>query len=441
MLQGVLNRLSFAGLSATLVGNGIGRFAFIALMPALIDAAWFTKGQASQLSVATLLGYVVGAWRSDWLAHRYSPTTLIRWCMLLISISFFASAISEWPIAWYYFWRVLAGACGAVLMVLPAPLVVPQHDSAIRGQVSGIVFSGVGLGAIVSGLLVPALVAGLGIAAIYGGEIHPLAFSGVQGAWLGLGTVCLLLTLASWHQWSTQHAPAVTTEQATPTVEQVEQADSAVSRTVWLILVAHGLNAVGYLAHTMFWVDYLVREMGMSLASGGFYWSVFGLGAAVGPLLTGKLADAYGTRRCLLIGFALKALAAMLPVWASNAPALFVSSLLMGICTPGVLALVSAYTLEMVGPTMNRQVWGKATFSFSLAQGVGGFLMASAVVYLDSYRPLFIASAVALLGSVACIAAIRKSLPLTSAIKAESNAAPTGDTLTAETSSGPLLEK
>jgi MFS family permease len=143
----------------------------------------------------------------------------------------------------------------------------------------------------------------------------------------------------------------------------------------------------------------------------------------------------------LLIGFALKALAAMLPVWASNAPALFVSSLLMGICTPGVLALVSAYTLEMVGPTMNRQVWGKATFSFSLAQGVGGFLMASAVVYLDSYRPLFIASAVALLGSVACIAAIRKSLPLASAIKVESNVSPTGDTLTAETSSGPLLEK
>jgi MFS family permease len=131
----------------------------------------------------------------------------------------------------------------------------------------------------------------------------------------------------------------------------------------------------------------------------------------------------------------------MLPVWASNAPALFVSSLLMGICTPGVLALVSAYTLEVVGPAMNRQVWGKATFSFSLAQGVGGFFMASAVIYVDSYRPLFVVSAVALLGSVACIAAVRKSLPEASEIKAESNAAPTGDTTASETSSGSLLEK
>ena len=407
MLQKALNRLSFAGLSATLVGNGIGRFAFIALMPALIDAAWFTKGEASQLSVATLLGYVVGAWRSDWLARRYSPAALIRVCMLLISISFFASAFSGWPIAWYYVWRVLAGACGAVLMVLPAPLVVPQHDPTIRGRASGVVFSGVGLGAVVSGLLVPALVAGLGVAAIYGGETHQVAFSGVQGAWLGLGTVCLALTLGSWRQWPTDATPAVASLPASSSVEAVVSADRLVSRTVWLILIAHGLNAVGYLAHTMFWVDYLVREMGMSLATGGFYWSVFGIGAAIGPMITGRLADSFGTRRCLLAGFALKSVAAVLPVWASSAPALFLSSLLMGICTPGVLALVSAYTLEVVGPNLNRQVWGKATFSFSLAQGVGGFLMAAAVVYMESYGPLFVASSLALLGSIVCIACVR----------------------------------
>ena len=60
-MQRALNGLSLAGLSATLVGNGVGRFAFIALMPAVIDAAWFSKAQASHLSVATLLGYILGA--------------------------------------------------------------------------------------------------------------------------------------------------------------------------------------------------------------------------------------------------------------------------------------------------------------------------------------------------------------------------------------------
>jgi len=396
MQERALNPLSVAGMSATLVGNGIGRFAFIALMPALIDAGWFTKGQASQLSVATLLGYIVGSWRSDWLARRYSPAALIRASMLLIAVSFFASAFSGAPMAWYYFWRVMAGAAGAVLMVLPGPLVLPRHGPAVRLLASSIVFSGVGLGPVLSGILVPALIAGLGLRLVHGEEILPSAFRGVEGAWLGLGALCLLLTLLSWRRWPTE-APAASDQAAT----------EGSGRTVWLILIAHGLNAVGYLAHTMFWVDYLVREVGMSLAAGGFYWSVFGAGAAVGPLLTGKLAVRFGTRRCLLVAFALKALAASLPAFATSAPALFVSSLLMGICTPGVLALVASYTLELVGQAHNRSVWGKATFSFSLAQGLGGLLMAFAASHLDSYRSLFVVSALALLGSIACIAVVK----------------------------------
>jgi len=428
MLPTALNRFSLAGLSATLVGNGIGRFAFIALMPALIDAGWFTQGEASQLSVATLFGYVVGSWRSDWLARRYSPAVLIRWSMLLISISFFASAFSGAPVIWYYVWRLLAGACGAVLMVLPGPLVIPRHEPSVRVRASSIVFSGVGLGPVLSGLLVPALIAGLGVAVVLGDKVLPLAFRGVEGAWLGLGSLCLALTVASWRQWPEE-----------PAAPAGGEAADVSGRTVWLILVAHGLNAVGYLAHTMFWVDHLVRDLGLTLATGGFYWSVFGVGAAMGPLLAGKLAHRFGTRRCLLGGFALKAVAAALPVWTASAPALFASSLLMGICTPGVLALVASYTLETVGPALNRPVWGKATFSFSLAQGAGGFLMAVAVTQLDSYRPLFLVSAVALLGSIACIAAVGRERP--EVVEAEGHEKAAIDPSHPETSSAIVLEK
>lgn len=407
MLQAALNRLSLAGLSATLIGNGIGRFAFIALMPALIDAGWFTKGEASQLSVATLLGYVLGAWASDWLGRRYAVTTLLRASMLICSVSFFACAFHDAPLAWYYVWRTAAGFCGAILMVLPAPVVLPQHDPAIRGKASGIVFSGIGLGAVLSGLLVPVLIAGVGVGIIWGDQVLPLAFRGVEGAWLGMGAVCLALTVSAWRQWPPEASvpPAATLDGAPPPKDEIP---AEARWTVWLILAAHGLNAMGYLAHTMFWVDYIVREQGMSLAMGGFMWSMFGVGAAIGPLLTGSLADKFGLRRCLIAGFALKALAAAMPWWSSSVPALFVSSILMGIFTPGIVALISAFALETVGAKLHRRAWGLATFSFSITQAGGGFLMATAAPHLDSYHPLFLASAMALLGSIACILMIRK---------------------------------
>jgi predicted MFS family arabinose efflux permease len=291
-------------------------------------------------------------------------------------------------------------------MVLPAPVVLPRHGPGIRGRVSGVVFAGIGLGAVLSGLLVPVLFAGLGLVFVFGGTQVPVVeIRGVVGAWLGMGCMCLALTLFAWRQW-----PAEAHPHSDPTVASEPPVPvSAENRlAVRLILAAHALNAIGYLAHTLFWVDYIVRELKMPLATGGFFWSIFGLGAAIGPLLTGALADAFGLKRCLVAAFLLKSLSAALPLLSNNFLTLFTSSLLMGIFTPGIVALVSAFALHRVGPQHHRRAWGKATFSFAVAQAVGGFLMALAATRLDSYQPLFLVSAGALLGSLACIAAIRR---------------------------------
>ncbi len=74
----LLNRSTFAGLAATLVGNGIGRFAYIALMPVLIQSGWFSSEDASILGAATLIGYIFGAPASSFLQRYYSTGTLIR---------------------------------------------------------------------------------------------------------------------------------------------------------------------------------------------------------------------------------------------------------------------------------------------------------------------------------------------------------------------------
>lgn len=409
MLETAFNRVSLSGLCATMIGNGIGRFAFIALMPALIQAGWFSKAEASYLGVATLVGYVIGASMSDALARYWSSVTLLRASMLLCSLSFFACAIEGAGMPWYYIWRTMAGICGAVLMVLPAPAVLPQHSPTVRGRASGIVFSGIGLGAAVSGWLVPLLISGLGVAFVVGGTTtDAFAFQGVTGAWLGMGCVCTALTLLAWRHWPAEKEPVADAGAAPVPAVEAATLPADIRLTVSLILVAHGLNAIGYLTHTMFWVDFVVRELEMPLATGGFFWAMFGLGAAIGPMLTGMLADAFGLRRCLIAGFVIKAVSAVLPVISHSTAALLASSLLMGIFTPGIVALVSAYTLDRVGAEHHRKAWGMATSSFAIAQAAGGALMAFAATKLQSYHPLFCVSAAALVGSFVCIAMIRE---------------------------------
>jgi MFS family permease len=400
----LLNRLSIAGLSATLVGNGIGRFAFIAMMPALIQSGWFSKAEASYLSVATLVGYVVGARLSDWLLRYFSVTVLLRGAMLACAFSYLACVFQGASMPWYLLWRTAAGVGGAILMVLTAPLVLPQHSPAIRGRVGGVVFSGIGLGMMVAGATVPLLIGGVGlIVSVANARFTLVRFEGVRGAWIGMGMLCLMLTWLAWREWPR----AGGSEPAVASTAAPKQALPPELRVVMgLLLAAYTLNAVGYLPHTLFWVDYIVRELHRPLAAGGFFWAVFGVGAAIGPLLTGTLADVFGLRRCLLAGFFLKALGVALPLFSSHVSMLFASSLLVGIFTPGIVALVSTYALECVGPAFHRKAWGMLTMSFAASQAAVGFVMARVAANLESYEPLFVFSSISLLVSVACIAFI-----------------------------------
>ncbi|MFZ1181218.1 MAG: YbfB/YjiJ family MFS transporter [Herbaspirillum sp.] len=89
--------------------------------------------------------------------------------------------------------------------------------------------------------------------------------------------------------------------------------------------------------------------------AGGGFGAVFGLGAAIGPLLTGNLGDIFGFKRCLIVSFLLKALGVALPLFSNDVVTLFVSSFLVGMFTPGIVTLVSTYTLDCVGAKHHRK--------------------------------------------------------------------------------------
>ncbi|HAS6160916.1 TPA: YbfB/YjiJ family MFS transporter [Vibrio vulnificus] len=379
----LLNRFTLAGLAATLVGNGIGRFAYIALMPVLIQSGWFSSEDASILGAATLIGYIFGAPASSFLQRYCSTGTLIRASLLLSSFSYLGCALKSAPFEWFLTLRTIAGVSGAVLMVLVPPVITSLHPQEIKARISGVVFSGIGLGAMISGTIIPLLI-----------------YQSVESAWLGMGVIAFLATVLTWNAWSTEIKPKHCTK--SPSTFDALSRNERVS--IGCVLLAYTFNAIGYLPHTLFWVDYIVRELEMSFSSGGFYWAVFGIGAATGPIVTGVLGDKFGLKKALLAAFCCKALGVALPLLSTSEMALFASSLLVGMFTPGTVTLVSTYTLEIVGPQLHTKSWGAMTMAFAISQGVVGFLMAHYAPQLTSYNALFMISASALILSILCIA-------------------------------------
>lgn len=378
----LFNAHSLAGLGATLVGNGIGRFAYIAMMPALIHAGWFNEQQASYLGAATLIGYILGAPFSSYLLHHFNVINLIRTAMLLSSISFLGCAIQDASFSYYFVLRGIAGLTGSMLMILAPPIIVRLHAPEVKARISGIIFSGIGVGVMFAGCVLPFILQ-----------------HSVSAAWLILAMITFTVTVMSWRTW----AAVQPTARYTSSNARFNTLSKSQKTTLLMLICAYSLDAIGYLPHTLFWVDYIVRDLHKSLTYGGFMWAIFGLGAALGPVISGILGDKFNLKLALSSAFLLKAVGVMLPVLCTHSVSLALSSLLVGLFTTGTVALISAYTLECVGYELNTKAWGLLTMAFALSQGIFGYLYAHLAPIVPSYQPLFITSTCMLLIALFCV--------------------------------------
>jgi predicted MFS family arabinose efflux permease len=372
-------RATVAGTCASLVGIGLARFAYTPLLPAIIGAHWFAPSAAAYLGAANLAGYLAGALLGRPLASRVAAPVLLRSLMLLATAACFACAVPV-SIEWFFVWRLLSGIAGGALMVLAAPTVLPHVSHRRRGIASGAIFAGVGLGIAASGTLVPLLLR-----------------QGLPAAWCGLGVLSLLLTVVAWSGWPASGAPAATAATAATAARVAPPRPTYRLRALY---VEYALNAAGLVPHMLFLVDFVARGLGQGLASGSQYWVLFGLGAVVGPVLSGHLADRTGFGPALRLAFFVQAIAVMLPALGSGTAGLIVSSFTVGAFTPGIVPLVLGRVHELLphDPAAQKAAWSAATIAFALLQAGAayGFTFVLTLTGGD-YRLLFLVGAAALL--------------------------------------------
>lgn len=367
------------GTSGIFIGIGLARFSFTPVIPLLIRDGWYTVGEAQLLGAWGLAGYLIGGLAAQRLARLMPPALLSALMAGAVALSFLIGAI---PVSYLVaaLWRFVAGFAGAVLMIAGTAEAAARLAEIGAGRRSGILFAGVGGGAVVSALLIPVF------------EAAPV--SQISLALLAIATASLALHV--WAGWNLPPRLVPRNRRAVPRV------GGGTERALVCIIVAYAMDAAGATPHVVYLVDYATREVGMSAASASFAWAAFGIGATVGPLILMRL-----SHRILIPVLLLKSLAVVTVTLTTWPPAWAASAFIVGFCTPGIAVLVSSFVQHAAGPASFIRYWALATTAFAFLQMVAGFLATMLSQATDSYRPVFLLATGALLVG-ACAAGLGK---------------------------------
>ncbi|MFO7704624.1 MAG: MFS transporter [Halopseudomonas sp.] len=340
------------GTLTSLVVIGFARLAYGLILPAMRTDLGLSYQQAGILSTVTALCYVCFVLAGGLAAARWGAKASILFGMLTVTVGFvgLAFAANIWLIT------LLMGVLGFGTAFAFAPMVAllatwfPEK----RGLVIGCMTSGVGMGILVAGVLVPYLLSAFGE-------------QGWRVSWgMFAGATLLVATLIALFVRNPPEAKA----SAAGNLPSDEKWLIYRNPRVLIVATTYGIIGLGYIIQTVFMVSFMV-ETGHSEAIAGRYMAMMGLlSIAAGPLW-GWVSDFSGRGNALAMCIFLVIVAMALPLISQTLPYFFFHFLVMGASLNGLFAMIQTSATDQVAPRYIPIAFSFATLFFAFGQFLG----------------------------------------------------------------------
>ncbi|MCL4768573.1 MAG: YbfB/YjiJ family MFS transporter [Hyphomicrobiaceae bacterium] len=319
------------------VSNGLARFAYALVLPAMrADLAW-NYTQAGALNTANAVGYLIGALIALGSVRQLGPSRLFVAAMWVTAGAILGMGLTTDFLAMIGL-RMLAGVSGAVVFISGSVLaasVFPRQPSRSAGAIA-IYFAGGGVGLLLPGLAIPWLIAAAGDGSW-------------PWAWLGMGLFSGLVSLMT----------AAAARQVSAPAAQIKPHPWR-KAPLLAIFASYACFALGYFAYMTFIVAWM-REHGAGPVEVAGMWVVLGLATILSPRIwTGPIASWRGGRPLAAIQLAVGS-GALLPLLGGSPTVMLASAVLFG-----SFFMVPAAITAFVKKALPAVVWGEAIATFTL---------------------------------------------------------------------------
>jgi predicted MFS family arabinose efflux permease len=366
---------AFAGALVLAVGMGFGRFSFTGIYPLMVQEGQLTISGGSLAASANYLGYLIGALILSRTHHRHSAwlcqVAMIGSVSCLAALSFISGLLPVLAV------RLLAGIFSASAMVSASTWLLEQTDSE---RVPPILYSGVGIGILVSAELISASEkAGLTSA----------------GGWGVLAAAAALLSAWAWPRMSRE------TNLRIPDQDGVNHPAQRTGRWIspWMMILVYGLAGFGYIVTATYLPLFVEKSLGnidpMQV------WAAFGLAAVPSCFLWHWLHHRLGSRAALILNLAVQALGVLLPAMSPSAPGFLLSAILVGGTFVGVVTIAMP-AAKRIAAYVRFNMMAAMTAAYGVGQIVGPLVSSTLLANTHLSTPPLLAAgaglAVAALG-------------------------------------------
>lgn len=385
----------------TMLGSlGFGRFALGAILPFMREGLGFDYKQIGLIASAAFMGYLVSVAIVGYFAIRYGAKKVINVSLLIVCIGMVvcANATSFWLA---YVGCLLLGIGSGGSSIPAMGLAGRWFSNKQKGMAIGIVSGGLGVGILVSGLVVPPIVS--------------ISAEGWRLSWYILSAATLLFVFvnALYLKNSPEEVglkaigEIADSKSKTGQVEELSDDDKGSvykDKRVWVIGFIYLSWGFSYLIFSTFLVDYLMTDAGYSKELAGLFFSIAGFVSIVSGFIWGGLSDKYGRMFALSLVLLVQFSMLMVLVASTSVFVVVLAVTIYGLTLWGTPTIMNASVAEFVKLKYVPVAMGFVTIFFSVGQIISPIVTGFIIDTTDHYLGAFLLSAfICLCGAIACM--------------------------------------
>ena len=393
----------FMGLLTTIAAHGFGRMSYTIILPAMKDGLQFNYTQLGLLGTGNFIGYLTMAIIGGFLAARFGTRIVITFALIVMGITMFLTGLAN-SFGFAFFMRLLTGLGNGASYVPAMALGSAWFAMKKRGFATGIVSAGIGIGTLISGLVVPPI-------------LNSFGQNGWRFSWYILGGAVLVISgivytfvLSRPEQKGLRQVGAEETE-VSPAASSDPKKASSLQWTsvikmgsVWYLGVVYFFYGFSYIIYMVFFAAYLVKEMGFTQEAAGGLWALVGGLSIFCGVIWGSISDRLGRGKGAALAYLVLGLSYVIYALIKAKFGFYLSAGLFGLTAWSIPTIMAATAGDFVGPRLAPAGLGFITLFFGIGQALGPALGGYLADVTNSFTvPFLVAGGISFIGMISSL--------------------------------------